>query len=167
MKYLVTLEGRTWEIVVEGQRVTANGREYQAELRSVDGTPVRVLSLDGRTWAFPMLSGGRGRWTLLAAGERRELEVCDDREAHIKSLAGSGTASAGPRTLKAPMPGLVVRVLVESGQKVVEGTSLIVLEAMKMENELKAAAPGVVERVTVTPGRTVEKGEVLITFQTA
>ena len=56
------------------------------------------------------------------------------------------------------------RVLARAGQRVAPGTSLVVLEAMKMENELKAAAPGVVAQVAVTPGQTVEKGEILVTF---
>jgi len=167
MKYLVTLEGRTWEIAVDGRKVTVNGREYQAELRVIDATPVHLLILDGRTWSFPMQSSGGGFWSVLIRGELRELEALDERTAHIRSLAGAGTAAAGPRSLKAPMPGLVVRVQAEPGQKVLEGTSLIVLEAMKMENELKAAASGTVSRVTVRPGQAVEKGEVLIEFHSA
>jgi biotin carboxyl carrier protein len=62
------------------------------------------------------------------------------------------------------MPGLVLGVLVEAGQSVAAGQSLVVLEAMKMQNVLKAAGPGVVERVSVRPGATVERGEPLITF---
>jgi pyruvate carboxylase len=60
------------------------------------------------------------------------------------------------------MPGLVVKVLVAPGEKVVQGQSLIVLEAMKMQNELKATGAAVVEAVSVEVGRAVEKGEVLI-----
>jgi biotin carboxyl carrier protein len=167
MKYLVTLDGRTWEVSVEGTQVSVGGRLHQAELRRVDGTPLRVLTLDGRTWSFPMQGGKQGRWSVHSGGEPRELQALDEREAQIQALTSTRTGHVAVPALKAPMPGLVVRVLAHEGQKVVEGTSLIVLEAMKMENELKAAAPGVVERVTVTPGRTVEKGEVLISFQPA
>jgi len=164
MKYRVSLAGKTWEIAVGAGKVSVNGKEYQAELRSIEGTPVRVLSLDGGTWAFPMEGAGQGIWAVLANGERRELEILDERTAQIRSLGGTAVALAGPAVLKAPMPGLVVRVLAEQGQKVVEGTSLIVLEAMKMENELKAAKPGVIEAIAVSRGQTVEKGQVLLTF---
>jgi pyruvate carboxylase subunit B len=63
------------------------------------------------------------------------------------------------------MPGLVVRVLVEAGQQVTQGAGLVVLEAMKMENELRAAAPGCVAAVRVRPGDTVEKGQSLIELE--
>jgi len=63
------------------------------------------------------------------------------------------------------MPGLVVRVVVEPGQDVATGASLVVLEAMKMENDLKATGAAVVEQVLVTAGQTVEKGALLVTFR--
>jgi biotin carboxyl carrier protein len=63
------------------------------------------------------------------------------------------------------MPGLVVRVQVQPGENVAAGDSLVVLEAMKMENELKAGAPGVVKSVRVAPGEAVEKGQVLVEFE--
>jgi pyruvate carboxylase subunit B len=166
MKYFVTLNGQTREVAVNGNRVTLDGEEHRAELTALENTPIRLLVLDGVTWAFPMqpAEAGRGLWTVLVHGERHEVEALDQRAAHLQSLVGCGAVVAGPAVLKAPMPGLVIRVLAEPGQKVVEGTSLIVLEAMKMENELKAPAAGMVERVMISPGHTVEKGEVLITF---
>jgi biotin carboxyl carrier protein len=63
------------------------------------------------------------------------------------------------------MPGLVLRVQVEPGQRVAEGGGLVVLEAMKMENELKSPATGVVKAVRVSPGEAVEKGQVLVEFE--
>jgi biotin carboxyl carrier protein len=167
MKYRITLEGRTWDVAVDGATVTVNGSAYQAELRPVQGTPLRLLTLEGRAWPFAVERSTRESWTLLVQGERREVEVLDQRTVQIRALAGSHAEPSGPVPLKAPMPGLVVRVLAEPGQKVVEGASLIVLEAMKMQNELKAGASGVVERVAVVAGKTVEKGEVLVTFRVA
>jgi pyruvate carboxylase subunit B len=64
------------------------------------------------------------------------------------------------------MPGLVVRLLVRPGQTVRTGEGLVVLEAMKMENELKAAGPGVVDRIEVAAGQVVEKGTPLVVFRT-
>ncbi len=164
MKYQITLDGRVWEVAAEGDRVTVDGTSHLAELRAVPGTPNRLLVIDGRSWSLPVLAAGRGRWDVLDHGERRELLVLDERQAHIRSLAGSGTQRSGLQVLKAPMPGLVVRVLVEPGQKVVEGTGLIVLEAMKMENELKATGPAAVAEVSIRPGQTVERGQELIRF---
>jgi len=167
MKFRVTVRGATREVTVDGDRVVVDGIEHRAELRTVAGAPLRLLMLDGAAWQLVIESSGRHDWLVGERGEREEVEVLDERTAHVRSLIGTGVALAGPEVLRAPMPGLVVRVLVEPGQKVLEGTSLIVLEAMKMENELKAKAPGTVERVSVSPGRAVEKGEVLVTFEAA
>jgi len=91
--------------------------------------------------------------------------VLDERTRHIRSLAGGGDQRRAAGVLKAPMPGLVVRVQVQPGEKVAAGDPLVVLEAMKMENELKAGAPGVVKSVRVAPGEAVEKGQVLVEFE--
>jgi biotin carboxyl carrier protein len=93
--------------------------------------------------------------------------VLDERARHIRSLTGGGERARGPAVLKAPMPGLVVRVQVEAGQPVAAGAGVVVLEAMKMENELRAAAAGVVRIVRVRPGEAVEKGQVLVEFDPA
>lgn len=165
MKYVVTIAGCSVEVDVDGELVRVNGVEHQAELRSLPGTPVRNLLLDGTSWILPIEALERGKWLVQRRGERFEVEVVDERTRHIQSLVGAAGAAAGPATLKAPMPGLVVRVMAEVGQTVTAGQGLLVLEAMKMENELKAAGPAVVEAIRVKPGQAVEKGAVLVTFQ--
>ncbi len=165
MKYRVSAGGRIWEIEIDGDRVRVGGTEHRAELRAVPGTPLRLLVLDGGSAAYPMENLARGLWVVQDGGERCLVEAVDERTAHVRSLIGTPAALAGPVALKAPMPGLVARVLVEPGEAVAAGQSLVVLEAMKMENELKAGAPGVAEKVCVAPGQTVEKGEVLVTFR--
>jgi len=162
MRYLVTLNGQTVTVDVEADRVTVDGIQHRATLVRRESTPERLLSVDGRSYSLPMWSSGSGAWTVLVGGERFEVDALDERSAHLQSLAGTAASQAGPVPLKAPMPGLVVKVLVAPGEKVVQGQSLIVLEAMKMQNELKATGAAVVEAVSVEVGRAVEKGEVLI-----
>lgn len=165
MKYRVTVAGRTVEVDVDGEQVRVNGQAHQAELRAVPGTPVRNLLIDGASWIVPVEPVARGKWLVQRRGDRFEVDVVDERTWHIQSLVGEGKAAAGPAALKAPMPGLVVRVQAEPGQAVAAGQGLVVLEAMKMENELKAAGPGVVDQVHAKPGQAVEKGAVLVTFR--
>jgi biotin carboxyl carrier protein len=100
-------------------------------------------------------------------GERYEVEVVDERTRHIRSLTGSSDRGRGPGVLRAPMPGLVVRVQAQAGQAVSPGAGMVVLEAMKMENELRAASAGVVRAVRVAVGEAVEKGQVLVEFDAA
>lgn len=165
MRYVVLVDGRSVEVEVDGERVTVAGQTYHATLGAIPGTPLRQLLLDGRPLTFSVEALGRGRWALTPAGERWEVEVLDERTRHIRGLTGGGDQRRTADVLKAPMPGLVVRVQTKVGDKVAVGTGLVVLEAMKMENELKAAAPGVVKEVRVSAGEAVEKGQVLVEFE--
>jgi biotin carboxyl carrier protein len=167
VKYIVAIAGREVEVEVDGEQVSVAGRTVPAALASVPGTPLRQLTLDGRAEAVAVERLGSGRWAVTRLGERTEVEVLDERARHIRSLTATGERARGPAALKAPMPGLVVRVHAEPGQTVAAGASLVVLEAMKMENELRAAAPGVVRAVRVGAGAAVEKGEVLVEFEAA
>src|SRR5574338_134943 len=78
----------------------------------------KEMVVDGASHALAMDAVGRGQWAVGYLGEQHELEVVDERTRHIRSLTGAGQKGSGPTTLKAPMPGLVVRVSVEEGSKV-------------------------------------------------
>jgi biotin carboxyl carrier protein len=162
VKYFVELDGREVVVEVEGDCVTVDGASYRVSLRAQSGTPLRVLTVDGRACTLAVHQLGRGRWSLGLAGERREAEVVDERARHIRSLASARGRTARSGTVKAPMPGLVVRVQVEPGQTVRPGGGLLLLEAMKMENELRAPSGGRVRAVLVEPGQAVEKGQALV-----
>jgi pyruvate carboxylase subunit B len=162
MKYFVQIAGR--EVVVEltGDAVRVDGVLVPAVLESLPGTPLRQLRLGDRAVVLEVVSGGRGTWELGHRGERWEAEVIDERTRHIRSLTGGDRVRSGAGEVKAPMPGLVVRLLVEPGQRVEAGAGLVVLEAMKMENQIKASAAGVVAALRVEAGQAVEKGQVLV-----
>jgi biotin carboxyl carrier protein len=165
VKYVVSVGGREIEVAVDGDRVSVGGATRAAVLRVIPGTPTRQLLLDGRPTVVSMRSSGRGQWSLGLGGDRWEAEVLDERTRHIRSLAAGADQRRGPAPLRAPMPGLVLRVLVEPGQEITPGSGVVVLEAMKMENELKAPTGGVVGAVRVQPGEPVEKGQLLVEFQ--
>ena len=162
MKYFVTISGRERVIEVEGERVVVDGEGFEAHLSAVPGTPLRHLLLDAASLTLAMDQPEPGVWEVSVQGGRQRVEVVDERTRHIRSLTGPAAARSGAASLRAPMPGLVARVLVQPGQQVEAGQGLIVLEAMKMENELRAAAAGWVESVAAIPGQVVEKGQVLV-----
>jgi biotin carboxyl carrier protein len=165
VKYFVQLDGREVVVEIEGDCVTVDGISYQASLRAQDGTPLRILSIDGRPRSLAVRQLSRGRWSLGVNGERREVEVVDERARHIRSLTSAQGRAQRSGTFKAPMPGLVVRVQVEPGQTVGPGGGLLVLEAMKMENELRTPSGGRVRAVLVAPGQAVEKGQALVELE--
>jgi biotin carboxyl carrier protein len=165
VKYFVQLDAREVLVDVDGDRVMVDGVSYHASLESQPGTPLRVLMVDGRPRTLAVQPLGRSRWTIGVGGEQREIEVIDERARHIRSLASAAGRSQRSGTFKAPMPGLVVRVQVEPGQTVGPGGGLLVLEAMKMENELRTASGGRVRAVLVAAGQAVEKGQALVELE--
>ncbi|HEX5574437.1 MAG TPA: biotin/lipoyl-containing protein [Gemmatimonadales bacterium] len=165
MKYVVSVEGRAIEVEVDGERIAIGGQSYHATFSRIPGTPLRQLALDDRPVTLSVEPLGQGRWALSLAGERSEVEVLDERTRHIRTLTGSGDQRPKADVLRAPMPGMVVRINTRPGDSVIAGAGLVVLEAMKMENELKAGASGRVKAVRVNPGEAVEKGQVLLEFE--
>jgi pyruvate carboxylase subunit B len=166
VKYFVMVAGKEMVVELDGGRCTVDGTPIASvHLNTLPGTPIRHLVLDGASHAIAMDAVGRGLWVVGYLGEQHELEVVDERTRHIRSLTGAGQKGSGPTTLKAPMPGLVVRVSVETGSVVEAGAPLVVLEAMKMENELRATTAGVVKGIKVQVGQAVEKGQVLVEFE--
>jgi biotin carboxyl carrier protein len=168
VKYVVTVNGQEFEVTLDGSMVRIGDIEAAANLVDVDGTPVRVVTIAGRVHRVLARRGGEpGQYTIHLDGFRFDVEAVDERTRAIRQLAGSAARPAGPTSLAAPMPGLVVRVLVLPGDRVEAGQGVVVIEAMKMENELRASTAGVVRSVLVTAGSAVEKGAVLIEFEPA
>jgi pyruvate carboxylase subunit B len=164
VKYFVLLEGREFIVEVDGDRITVDGAVLEASLQQRQGTPLRLLMVNGQPADVALQPLGRGRWTAAVQGEQVELEVVDERTRHLRSLTARARPVTGG-TIRAPMPGLVTRVLVEPGAPVAAGSGVLVLEAMKMENELRANVGGVVAAVRVSAGQTVEKGQLLMELE--
>jgi pyruvate carboxylase subunit B len=161
------------EVEVEGGRVVVDGAVLEAHLAAIPGTPLHHLLLAGESWTVAaqalgtMGERGGARWALGAVGERVEVEAVDERTRQIQSLTGRKASGSAGGMVRAPMPGLVVRVEVTEGQLVGAGAPLVVVEAMKMENELRASRPGRVAKVHVRVGTAVEKGAALVTLAAA
>lgn len=165
MKYKVELDGRTVEVDLSGLRPRVDGVEVDAELVRLPGGDLHHLRVDGRGLTLQLRRGsGRGRWEVGLRGRWLDAEAEDERSAAIRAMAGESAVETA-RTLVAPMPGLVVRVEVVVGQAVRAGEGVVVVEAMKMENELKAPGDGVVASIEVNEGQTVEKGALLLVLE--
>lgn len=165
MRYHVTLRGHTYVVDLSGATVIIDGEKFEAHAAAIPGTPLLHLLLGKESWTVACQQLEGRRWALGAAGERVEVEVQDDRSKQIEALTGQGRKPAVGGVVKAPMPGLVVRVEVSEGQVVEVGEGLVVVEAMKMENELRALSRGVVEQIHVSAGQRVEKGAPLVTIK--
>jgi len=166
MKYLVEVAGRTVEVDLDGEHVRVDGVEVEAHLADLPGTPISLLTLGDAVHRVAVTRGrSRGRYSLSVDGWRFDLEALDERTHAIRQLSAATAGPAGPAPLVAPMPGLIVRVNVDVGSAVQPGQGLIVMEAMKMENELRSASGGVVKAVRVKPGVAVERGAILVELE--
>ena len=162
MRYHVTLAGRTIEVELAPDSVRVAGEPVVADLEALAEGPVRSLLLDGASHRVVARSLGQGRWDLRVGSTHFEVDVTDERTRRIRDVIAAGAPPAGPKPVRAPMPGLVVRVEVQVGDVVRPGQGLVIVEAMKMENELRAEAVGRVTAVRVAAGEAVERDQVLI-----
>ena len=163
MKYIVQVNDRRIEVELDGDGIRVDGVAIRAHLADVPGTPVRLVTIGDAVHRVVARRGNTtGRYTLRVDGYRCDVEALDERTRTIRDLTAATAGPAGPAPLVAPMPGLVVRVTVQPGDTVQAGQALVVMEAMKMENELRAPAAGTVKAVLVQPGTKVEKGATLV-----
>ena len=163
MKYIVEVNGERITVELDGGQAVVDGERLEVGLTTVDGTPVRLVRIGEQVHRVIARRGAtRGAWLLDVEGARVETEALDERMRVIRDLTAATAATSGPAPLVAPMPGLVVRVNVAPGDVVTAGQGLVVVEAMKMENELRATVPGVVLAVKAVAGTAVEKGAVLV-----
>ena len=166
MKYVVSVNGETIEVTLDGAGVSVGGESVDAHLAEVPGTPVRLVTVGDAQHRVILRRGAeRGQYTIWVGGFRYEAEALDERTRAIRDLSAATSGPAGPAPLRAPMPGLIVRVTVEAGDRVQAGQGIVVMEAMKMENELRAPAAGTVKTVHARPGTAVEKGALLIELE--
>ncbi|MFN8523026.1 MAG: biotin/lipoyl-containing protein [Chloroflexota bacterium] len=168
-RYLVTVGGAEHAIeVVEdasGTFVRVNdGERLPIEVLGGHGA-TEISARVGRRILRALVRGEGDRHTVVVDGRAHEVSVQDERAARLAAASRAARPGGAGETVKAPMPGLVVRVSVEVGQVVERGARLVVLQAMKMENELTASHGGTVRGVNVQPGQTVEQGQALVTLE--
>ena len=166
MKYVVAVNGEKREVTLDGGHAEMNEESATARLVDLDGTPEKLVSIGDEVHRIVVRRGdARGRYILSIDGHRYDVEALDERTHAIRELSGASAAPSGPAPLKAPMPGLVVRVSVAVGDTVSAGQGLVAIEAMKMENELRCVAGGRVKAVHATVGQAVEKGALLVEIE--
>jgi len=172
VKYHVEIDGeslelelieRAGELFVVHEDV-AGGAETPVELAAVRRSGSYSLLVGDRQ--LPVVASGRNDdLTLTLGSETWHCTVMDEREALARAAEGGGGERAGGGVLRSVMPGIVREIRVEAGQQVERGQPLLILEAMKMENEIRSDADGSVAAVHVTPGTAVAKGDPLITLE--
>lgn len=164
MSYLVTIQGTTYTVSLddrEGQVVlSVDGRPLEIDVASLHGDHAYSLIIDGRSYNAVAATQGEQR-EVTVNGVSSPVAVEDEELARLRSQVKPRRRVGGDQ-IRAPMPGRIVSVSVAVGDKVESGQGVVVIEAMKMENELRAHASGTVKEIRVDEGDTVDKNAVLV-----
>lgn len=167
---------KTFNVIVNDQKpksisvkkgeVVVDGKNFDADITRISEKEFHFIR-NNRSYNILVTDVSRKEKTvtLLIKGTKYCAVLKDRLDDLLRSMGMDKTAAHKISEVKAPMPGLVLRVLAESGQKIKKGEPLLVLEAMKMENILKSSADAVVKKVSVTKGDKVEKNQVLLVME--
>jgi pyruvate carboxylase subunit B len=168
MKFLATVGDATHEVEIRQSgsttEVLLDGQPVQAEMQRVGTSALFSLLIEGRSYEL-LIEPGESEYRVTIEDRTYHVRVEDERAQLLRSLIRDRATTAGPVQIRAPMPGLIVRVEVAGGQRVNAGDGLLVVEAMKMENEIRSPVSGIVKQVAVEERQAVEKDEILVTLE--
>lgn len=159
MKYTTIINGEQFEVEINADgSVLVNGKSHNVDFLDLGNSLYSVIK-DYRSLEIAIDEIDTNHYELLMAGRLYEAQVLDERAMLMLTRKGGLRDQSGEIT--APMPGLIVEVQTEVGQIVTEGDTIVVLESMKMQNELRSALSGVVQAIHVEVGQSVDKNALL------
>ena len=168
MKYVTTVAnvGGDQKYVIdinsEGA-VTIDNEQRVLDLQSIDDDGLYSLLIDNRSFEA-LVEEGDGEYRVLINGTLYHVQVADERAKRLAEAASAFAPTSGELNIKSPMPGLIVAIPVNVGDVVVKGQVVLILESMKMENELKTPREGTITAIKIQPKQAVEQGQILLTI---
>ncbi len=170
MRYKIRIGEKTYDLSLDNHQpkmsLLLEGKPVDFDLELIQEPGLYSLILDGRQYRVWIEGKGNGSYQLRLNHDVLVAEVEDERQALRKAMAPAKPAAGQLVQVKAPMPGLVVKVEVAEGEDVQQGQGLAVIEAMKMENEIRSPISGVVKKVHIREGQTLEKDALLFEIGT-
>lgn len=164
MKYVTTINDKTFEIDIQQDgKLLVNGEPRAVDFRELSPTFYSII-MNHLSYELVIEERGDNNVEVLMHGRLYTTKVMDERAQLLAARTALLMADSGEIAIKAPMPGLVIAIPVEVGQEVKAGQTIIVLESMKMQNELKTPRDGVVSSILAEPGQSVEQNKVLVTI---
>ena len=161
MKYITTVNGKEYTIEIDQEaKILVNGDEYAINFQQLPEGGTLSLLINNRSLEA-IVDQSDEMYEVLIHGELYTVQVQDERSYRLAQARSTLVEDAGVMSIKSPMPGLILDVLVAEGDRVHKGDKIAILESMKMENELRAGRDGQVTRVFVQPGDSVEKSQEL------
>ncbi|HSM55838.1 MAG TPA: biotin/lipoyl-containing protein [Candidatus Sulfomarinibacteraceae bacterium] len=164
MKYVTTVNDKEYIIEIDQENeITVNGQKRQVDFQQLSNGGALSLIIDHQSLEA-IVDEREDAWEVLLHGELYTVRVQDERSYRLAQARGQLSEDRDTVIIRSPMPGLILNVLVEEGDSVNKGQTVVILESMKMENELRAARDGQIARVHVEKGASVEKNQDLVTI---
>jgi biotin carboxyl carrier protein len=164
--YIVQINGREISVRIEENCVVTipDNRRYTVDWQEIAPDRFSII-IDGASYHLNVEAVSDGRYIVTGGGKEYSVTIDDQRKKRMRELLAESERDDGPLNITSPMPGLVIEVDVGEGDIVEVDQTLLVLEAMKMENEIRSSIRGKVEKIHVKTAQIVEKGELLLTVR--
>jgi biotin carboxyl carrier protein len=167
MKYVININGRDYNVEYDESRASVirlNGDEMTFDMQQGVHPQNVSLILDNHSLMFWIEKNEEG-YHAHCLGRDFNISVEDEKTRHLKSILKASGDRSIAGTVKASMPGMVVKIFADVGDAVKKGQGLLIVEAMKMENEVKSPVDGIIKQVRVEPLQAVDKGDVLMILE--
>lgn len=164
-EFKVSVNEKEFDIdLVTTHTATVNETEYTIDLHRI-GIDQYSIIMNNQVFEINIKGDGLNQFEAECFNNNFKITVADEKDQLLKRFSQLSEATHKIISIAAPMPGLVLKVEVEVGQQINPGTGLIILEAMKMENEIRSTVSGVVKEIKVKEKTPVEKGEILLILE--
>lgn len=162
MKYIATIKDREYTIEIDPDKgILIDDEPQEIDFRQLPSGGVTSLLMNHRSISA-VVEERTGHWEVLIEGELYAVQVQDERAYRLERMRSSGLTIDGEAIVSSPMPGIIIAVPVAVGDVVRNGDKVVILESMKMENELRAPCDGIVTHIHITAGASVEKDQPLV-----
>jgi len=151
-------------LLIDDDEVFVNGELLDVDLTQSGAPELYSLLYNGRSYEM-LIESARFQYAVTMRGDRYDVLVEDERKRRLSPAVRHDELPAGEMPVIAPIPGLIIKMLVEEGDEVEEGQPLVILEAMKMENEIRAVRSGTVKTLNASPGQRIEQNGVMLVLE--
>lgn len=164
--YTIQVDGTQIDVQIDSQnQISVHGKEqYAIDWIEVDPNRYSLL-INGKSYSLTLERKGNGLLIANINGKEYTCTVEDERSKRLREFIADTAGTDGPIEILAPMPGMVTEISISEGETVSENQPLLMLEAMKMENEIRSIVKGIVDKIHIQPGQPVEKGQPLVTIK--
>ena len=162
--FVVSIDKEKFQVVLNNRKVKVNDSEYDVEISHLSPYTY-LIKINNKVYHITTNKLEKDKYSFLIDGHYFETIVRTKLEEEVVNVLSKSANNNGNRVIKSPMPGLVLRINKNVGDQIEEGEPLILLEAMKMENEIRSPSSGVVSEIYVQPHSSVEKNQTLLTIK--